>query len=246
MSNQEKYLLPLSIIIAALLIVGAVIYSVGLKNVERPEAEKSKEKPISSGVENVLPISEKDHPRGNPEAPVKIIEFSDMECPFCKRFHQTMLQVMDEYGKDGKVVWVYRHYPIEQLHSKAKKSALAAECAAELGGNNGYWNYLDKYFEITPSNNLINLSDLPKIAEDIGLDKSRFEECLESGRYEELIKEQAQNALDSGARGTPYSVIIGKNGEKSVINGALPYEDFKDQDGVTQKGVRTLIEEALR
>lgn len=244
MTNQEKYLLPFSIIAAALLIVGAIIYSAGLKNVDQPG--KAKEKSISNGVENVLPISEKDHPRGNPEAPVKIIEFSDMECPFCKRFHQTMLQVMDEYEKDGKVVWVYRHYPIEQLHSKAKKSALAAECAAELGGNNGFWNYLDKYFEITPSNNLINLSDLPKIAEDIGLDRSRFEECLESGRYDELIKEQTQDALNSGSRGTPYSILINKNGEKSSINGALPIDDFKDQDGTMQKGVRALIEEALK
>lgn len=129
---------------------------------------------------------------------------------------------------------------------KSQKAALAAECAAELGGDSGFWNYLDKYFEITPSNNLINLSDLPKIAKDIGLDKSRFEECLESGRYDELIKEQTQNALDSGSRGTPYSVLISKDGEKSSINGALPYEDFEGQDGVMQKGVRALIEEALR
>ncbi len=229
MANQDKdgkYLLPLSIIIAALLIVGAVIYSAGLKNVKQPAVEK-KQEAFASDIENIRPVNEKDHIRGNFNALVKIVEFSDMECPYCKMFHQTMLRVMEEYGKDGKVAWIYRHYPLP-IHSKAKKSALAAECAAELAGNDGFWNYLDGYFEITPSNNLINLSDLPKIAENIGLDKTRFEECLESGRYDKLIEEQAQNALDSGARGTPYSVIIAKDGEKYPIGGALPYEQIKE------------------
>ncbi len=229
MDNQEKngkYLLPLSIIIAALLIVGAVIYSAGLKNVERPAAEK-KQEASASGIENIRPVGEKDRIRGDSGAPIKIVEFSDMECPYCKMFHQTMLRVIEEYGKDGKVAWIYRHYPLP-IHSKAKKSALAAECAAELGGNAGFWNYLDGYFEITPSNNQIDLAELPKIAENIGLDKTLFKECLESGRYNELIEEQSQNAQDSGARGTPYSVIIAKDGEKYPIGGALPYEQIKE------------------
>lgn len=244
--GKSNYVLAFSIIIAALLITGAFIYSAGVKNTEQPQNEKKENISSSSDIENVLPISETDYPRGNPDAPVQIIEFSDLECPFCKSFHQTMKKAMDEYGKDGRIVWIYRHMPLESIHPKAKKSAEAAECAAELGGNNGYWDYIDGYFAVTPSNNLINLDELPKIAERVGLNRGQFEECLNSGRHIGLIEEHMKNAVDSGARGTPYSVIIGRDGKKYKISGAYPYEDFKDQYGIMQKGVKNLIEEALK
>lgn len=101
--------------------------------------------------DSVRPVGEGEHLRGDPKATVKIVEFSDLECPFCKRFHLTMQQVMEEYS--GKVAWVYRHFPLDSLHSKARKEAEATECAAELAGNDGFWAYIDKLFEITPSNN---------------------------------------------------------------------------------------------
>ena len=238
MDEQEKtvksktdYLLPISIVIAALLISGSWIYSAGLKNTDFVASV--------SGVKTAdkTALSEdfsQDYVRGNVDALVKIVEFSDMECPFCKKFHQTMLQVMEEYEKTNKVAWIYRHFPIEQLHSKAKKSAEASECAAELGGNNAFWAYMDKYFEITPSNNQIDLAELPKIAESIGLNKTQFENCLNSGKYSEKIEAQIQDAENSGARGTPYSIVIDKNNKKYPINGAYPYED-----------VRQIIESAL-
>src|SRR6185436_7093141 len=80
------------------------------------------------------PVTEKDHILGNPNAEVIMVEYSDLECPFCKEFHSTLRRVMNEYGKDGKVAWVYRHFPIDSLHPKARKEAEATECAAELGG----------------------------------------------------------------------------------------------------------------
>src|SRR3546814_8173358 len=73
--------------------------------------------PISGAVR---PVSGEDHVMGSPDASVKVIEFSDFECPFCKGFHRTMGQVMEEYGQDGKVAWVYRHFPIDSIHSKAR------------------------------------------------------------------------------------------------------------------------------
>ena len=236
MDEQEKtvksktdYLLPISIVIAALLISGSWIYSAGLKNTDFV-ASVSDVKTADKTVQ--LEDFSQDHIRGNIDASVKIVEFSDMECPFCKKFHETMKQAMAEYGDD--IAWIYRHFPIEQLHSKAKKSAEASECAGELGGNNAFWRYLDKYFEITPSNNQIDLAELPKIAESIGLNKTQFENCLNSGKYSEKIEAQIQDAENSGARGTPYSIVIDKNGKKYTINGAYPYED-----------VRQMIESAL-
>lgn len=243
MENQKNkkfdYLLPASIIIAALLISGSWIYTTGLKNTETgKQAEQIKQPAVSaSNLENVKPISGDDYVRGNPNAPIKIIEFSDLECPFCKLFHGTMKRIVDEYN--GKVAWVYRHWPLEQLHLKAKTSALAAECAGELGGNEKFWQYLDKYFEITPSNNQINLNELPNIAESVGLNRAQFENCLKSEKYKSKVEAQIENAFNSNPDcprcGTPFSIVIAKDGKKYPIPGAYPYED-----------VKVIIEKALK
>lgn len=233
--NKTDYLLPISIVIAALLISGSWIYSVGLNNTNTKTADKVIQ-PASPSIENVNKDFSQDHIRGNSNAIVKIVEFSDMECPFCKKFHQTMIEIMNEYGENGKVAWIYRHFPLEPLHPiKAQKAAEASECANELGGNGAFWDYLDKYFEITPSNNQIDLSKLPEIAKNIGLNKEQFESCLESGRHAEKIEAQIKDAENSGANGTPYSIAIAKDGKKYPLNGALPHEQIK-----------LIIEEALR
>lgn len=112
---------------------------------------KAKLPKTSGESSNVRKVDDSDHLRGDPKASVKVVEFSDLECPFCKRFHLTMQQLMEGYS--GKVAWVYRHFPLDSLHPKARKEAEASECAAELGGNDGFWAYIDKLFEITPSNN---------------------------------------------------------------------------------------------
>lgn len=101
-------------------------------------------------------VTEKDHIAGNPQADLIIIEYSDPECPFCKRFHETMVQAMDEYGKQGKVAWVYRHFPLDAIHSKARHEAEAIECAGELGGNDKFWEYVNTLYKITPSNNQLD------------------------------------------------------------------------------------------
>lgn len=88
-----------------------------------------------------------DHLNGSPEAPVTIIEYSDLDCPFCKQFHETMNRVMNEYGPAGQVAHVFRHFPLASLHPNAAKQAEAAECAAELGGNLKFWEFLNRVFE---------------------------------------------------------------------------------------------------
>ena len=168
---------------------------------------------------------------GNPDAPVKLVEFSDFECPFCKRVHPTLKKIMADYESSGDVAWVYRHFPIDSLHPNARKEAQAAECANEQGGNDAFWAYTDKLYEVTPSNNRLELSSLPQIAEDIGLDRDAFEECLQGdrrgGKYADLIEADAQDAVASGGRGTPYIVVIAPNGKTFPISGAQPYAAIK-------------------
>jgi protein-disulfide isomerase len=181
------------------------------------------------------PITSKDHIRGNPDAPVKIVEYSDTECPFCKRFHPTMQQVMDEYGGSGQVAWVYRHFPLDSLHKKARKEAEATECAAEQGGNDKFWSYLDRLMEVTPANDGLDPAELPKIAQYVGLDVTKFNECLSSGRFADKVEEDTQNAMATGGNGTPWSIVVGKDGKKYPLSGAQPYASIKQLIDIASK-----------
>jgi len=104
------------------------------------------EKLSSDRASKLTAISEKDHVRGNRSAKIKLVEYSDFECPFCQRFHLTAKQVLDEYGND--VAWVYRHFPLDQLHPKARPTAEASECVYELGGDEAFWKFTDEVFGV--------------------------------------------------------------------------------------------------
>ena len=138
-----------------------------------------------------------------------------------------MKRIMEEYGASGKVAWVYRQLPIDELHTRARNEALATECAADIGGNGKFWEYLDEIFERTNSNDSLDPAELPKIAKDIGLDTKKFDECLGSKRLAGKVEEDKIDAANVGARGTPYSVIITKDGEKASIKGSQPYDVLK-------------------
>ena len=228
--------IPIAIIVAGAIIGGAIL--IGLRQPGNSAAgalrpQGAEQQP--GDLEAMSPITDDDHIRGNPNAPVKIVEYSDTECPFCKRFHGTMNQIMSEYGESGKVAWVYRHYPLDALHKKADKEAEAMECAAEQGGspsplgtsNDTFWRYADRLFEVTPSNDGLDPADLPKIAQFVGLDVKKFNACLSSGKYAEHVEEDTQNAQATGGNGTPWSIIVAPNGKKYPLSGAQPYEAVK-------------------
>ncbi len=209
---QNNYLVPVAIVVAGAFIAGAIYFGGGSRNANTNIANNP------SGPVDVAPVTEKDHIIGSRSAELVIVEYSDTECPFCKVFHETMKEVVKTYDK--KVSWVYRHFPIVQLHAKAPKEAEATECAAELAGNQGFWNYVNKIFETTKSNDSLDPSELPKIAKAIGLDESAFNNCLNSGKYADFITKSIEAAVKAGARGTPYSIIITKGSKQTVINGA--------------------------
>jgi protein-disulfide isomerase len=228
MENEKsnKLIVPAAIVLAGLIIAGAVYYD--RKSAANPSENQPAQTAESTAslLDNLKPVTAKDHILGDPNAPVTLVLFSDLECFYCKRFHATMKQIVEEYGKTGKLKYVFRHLPLD-IHPKSKNEAAAAECAADLGGNDAFWKYVDRVFEITPSNNGLDPLELPKIAEYVGLNKTKFNACLASGKFDQIIAENAKDGMDSGALGTPYSVILGPNGQKSAIPGALPYSDVK-------------------
>lgn len=238
--SRNPYLIPASIVVAGVLVAFAVLYSNGVGITDSryartgDEGGRKEDSGASESAGKVRNPDSSDRILGNPAAPVQIVEFSDLECPFCKQFHATMKQVMEEYGKNGKVAWIYRHLPLESLHPKAMKEAEAAECAFELGGNEKFWAYVDRVFEITPSNNGLPAEELPNIAAHVGLDRKAFSDCLVSERHVPRIRSDIEDAGNAGARGTPYSVVIVEGKTFHPVGGALPFAQMK-----------TIVEQAL-
>ena len=165
-------------------------------------------------ADDIPEVTDEDNVRGDKDAPITIIEYSDFECPFCSRFHPSMLQVMDEY--EGKVKWVYRHFPLS-FHPEGEPSANASECAAEQGK---FWEFADKIFEGGDS---LGSDVYKKIAADLGLNTGQFNDCVDSGKYNEKVQKQAQAGGTAGISGTPGSFIINQDGKVVPIKGALPY-----------------------
>ncbi|MFA7244732.1 MAG: thioredoxin domain-containing protein [Candidatus Magasanikbacteria bacterium] len=166
--------------------------------------------------------TKKDHIRGNKNAKITIVEFSDTECPFCKRFHETMKQIIDKYGDD--VRWVYRQMPLDGLHKKARTEALATECAADQGK---FWEYIDLIYGRTTSNDGLDSAQLPLFAKEVGINVNKFQTCLDNKQFASEVQADEADGQAAGGQGTPYSVLIGPNGEKSAINGAYPYEQVE-------------------
>lgn len=240
-TGGNPYVIPGAIVLAGIIIAGAVMFTSGgasagertiiaESNATQGQNSGSFGNNLSPTAKNVRPIDETDHVFGSRDAKIAIVEYSDFECPFCSRFHPILTQIVDEYA--GEVQWVYRHFPLTSIHSRAQGASVASECVAELGGNDAFWKFGERVF-----NNQQQLGrDLYiSIARDLGIDRATYELCLDSGKHAASIQEDGQNAVAAGGRGTPFSIIITENGEVFPFSGALPYEQ-----------VRQIIEAALK
>ena len=168
----------------------------------------------AAGGSTTIPVvSEDDHIRGDENAPITIIEYSDFECPYCSTFHETMLEVMDNYDN---VRWIYRHFPLS-FHANAIPAAEASECAAE---QDLFWEYADMLVE---NKDNLGESTFLSIASDLGMNITDFTSCLDSDRHLETVNEQYTGGVDGGVTGTPGSFIIDADGNATPIKGALPF-----------------------
>lgn len=180
-------------------------------------------------AKSVRPTSpQRDHIYGNPNAEASLIEYSDFECPFCKSFHSTAKEVVD--SSDGRVNWVYRHFPLAFHNPGAQKQAEASECASALGGNEAFWRYADGIYERTRSNgNGFPLDGLVPLAEEIGLDKGEFRACLETGKFTQRVLEDYEDGVAIGINGTPGNVLRNNRTGRVVVRaGAIPAANLKN------------------
>lgn len=219
--NKDSLAVPISIVIAAGLIAGA-IYMNGGKQAE------NKNLPVNQPTTKteIVPVGTTDHILGNPNAPIMIVEYSDYDCPYCTQFHTTMKQVMTEYGPSGKVAWVFRHFPIVQRHPNAPKIAEASECVAELAGNDAFWKFSDQVFA-RRTDEFTDMTKLAGFAATAGVtDKAAFDTCLSSGKYSQKVSDDLVAAQKAGGQGTPYPVIIAGD-QSAALPGAVPFEQVK-------------------
>ncbi|MCH7758990.1 DsbA family protein [Patescibacteria group bacterium] len=200
----------ISIVLSGLIIAGAIVYAVSVISQGGTGGIAGGEVVRKGDPE----VTQDSHIRGEFSAPVTIVEFSDFQCPFCRRFHPTLVQILEEYP--SQVRWVYKHFPIDSIHNQARPSAEASECAAE---QDKFWEFTDALFENQPR---LSADLYPKIAENLGLDIARFQSCVDSRKYKDKVEADYQEGLKIGVRGTPGSFV---NGE--FISGAISYGTLK-------------------
>lgn len=217
-NRQSIFFIPIAIVVGMGLIAAAMYLS--RANAPLPIiAPHTTHKTVAAGM--VPPVTARDHILGNPNAPIVMIEYTDFDCPYCQAFQTTMHEIMTNYGADGKVAWVLRNLPFQQLHPNAPGLALDAECVASLGGNNAYWKFVDLLFS-RPSGSETDLTNIPGYVQQVGVDQTKYQDCVNAGAKRSIVQHEFNDAIAAGAQGTPYTVITVGN-QHFTIAGARPY-----------------------
>ena len=215
---NSNYTVPIAIIIGGLVVALAVYFAV-TQNPPRGSA-------VTAGNPALVrPVDKNDHIFGNPAAKVMLVEYSDFDCTFCKNFDTTLHEIVANEGASGNVAWVYRHFPLIEIHPDTMNLARAAECAASAGGADAFWKFANLLFTNQPA----DVNKLGEYAASAGVPGDAFASCYAnaSDTFDAKIKADRENALSMGAKGTPFSVIVVAGQAPVVMDGAYPYDAVK-------------------
>jgi protein-disulfide isomerase len=168
---------------------------------------------LFSAPRQTVDLAAGDPALGSTSAPVTLVEFSDFQCPFCQRVAPTLKQIKQKYGDKVRIVW--KDFPLTQIHPQAFKASEAAHCAGEQGK---YWEYHDQLFA---NQQALQPTDLKRYATDLSLEATKFNECLDSSKYGERVRDGVAQGTGLGVNSTPTIYINGR-----VLAGAQPYEAF--------------------
>lgn len=216
-TRKGSYGIFIAIIIAGALIAVAVLLS-GSASGSGNQGHASEQ----AGSASFRVPDETDHIRGNQDAPITVVEYSDFECPFCARLHPTLARLIEE---NDDVRWVYRHLPLSTIHSRALGAAVASECIAELGTNDNFWTFADAAFA---GRNKLNDAWYKETAASFGIEEAAFESCLSDRSVVSQIREDSDEAAGLGGRGTPFVVVLTASGQRVPFSGALSYEQVSN------------------
>ncbi len=219
---KKSTLWKAAVVILAIIVVWQLFFKTGTgvgAAVPSPAAP-----PPPTAAVSAAELEDDDAFLGNENAPLTIVEFSDFQCPFCRKFWKdTLPSIKKDYIDTGKVKFVYRDFPLTSIHPGAQPAAEASECARE---QDRFWQYHDKIFEEQDKRGQgtvqFGVADLKQWAADLGLDTGKFNKCLDSGKYSAEVNKDLIDAQRAGGQGTPHFVI-----GNTPVSGAMPYSSFK-------------------
>lgn len=236
---------PIAIVIGSVLISLSILISDGAVQIKgfnargtgtaaAPTDPTAPTAPAAPVEPTTATVSMDDDPiLGNADAPVTVVEFSDYECPFCKRhYDETYKKLKTDYINTGKVKLVFRDLPLSFHDPLATKEAIAANCAREQGNDETYFKMHDAIFTTTTSNGSgMTMDQLYGLATTVGIDQAAFKACIDADKYKDEVAKDLADANASGATGTP-SFVIGKSGDEvsgKLVVGAQPYTVFQTE-----------------
>lgn len=220
----SPYIVPMSIVVAGVLIAGAVVYSSRWQGTPSQQGLAGAQVAGGAAVaplkaEDIKALADDDPVLGNPDAPVTMVEFADFQCPFCGKFQKTVMpQIIEKYVRTGKVKFVYRDFAF--LGKESEIAALGAECAKD---QDKFWDFHDYLYAHQDGENEGGFAKekVRGFAKVLGLDMAKFNACFDSGKYAEEISKDTADGRKYGVNGTPATFIDGR-----MISGAVPFEDF--------------------
>ena len=212
---KSSFAIPIAIILGGIVVAGAVYLSLRHPSTASGTGDPSLVRPVSSS----------DHIFGNPAAPVMIVEYADFDCDYCKGFDEVLHEIVANEGASGDVAWVFREFPLGEIHPNAFSNARAAECAAQVAGNDAFWKFKDALFASQP----VDPSQYGTFAASAGISGTNFAKCYAnaSTTLDAHINADRQNAFAVGAQGAPYSLILVTGKTPVVMDGAFPYDQVK-------------------
>ncbi len=179
---------------------------------------------ISATEKIKIEIEDNDPILGDKNAEISIVEFSDFQCPFCEKVFSGALTDFksSSYFSDGKVNLIYKQFPLTNIHPYAQKSAEASLCAQDQGK---FWEYHDFLFA---NQEALDETSLKNYAQQLELDTSKFNNCLDNNEKEAEVKKETQQAVNAGGKGTPYFIIINNQNKKTqAVSGTVPFSEFE-------------------
>ena len=244
-NNNNKFLLP-GIIVLVILVISLIFYFSKTSNTNTDNNTKPKED--ISVVKNSMyslgfikkaavgmpaKVDQKyDYILGNSNADSFVLEYSDLECPYCKLYHSdTVENFADKYIKTGKIAFVFRHFPIAKpfatrnLHPSSTQEAIAAECVGAVAGDKKFYAFISTIFNSTKSDGKFDTTLLPKIVQKMGVDMQKWQACYKDSRTLEKIKKSFEEGVNAGVDGTPKVFIIGKDG----LSNRIPSKSLKKE-----------------
>lgn len=214
---NRDWLVPGAIIFAGL-IIAITIYVQHHHDVVAQAGNPSAVRPVDPST---------DHFIGNPTAPITVIEYADIDSVYSKQFQPVMQQIMQTYGQNGDVVWVYRNFPLIGIDQYSEEHAEAADCIAAQGGSTGFFNFVNALEAAAPDENEFNPKGYDAVVSQLGYNVDTFNSCLSNRTEEKSVEADYENALAVGADGSPFTVLLVKGQKPAVISGALTYPEMK-------------------